>query len=630
MNSPSTDGALKGDIPGGRPGELIVLCDGDNAIRFVNRNFATFFGAPAADWHARVFAPCGDAPPDSVKRFRTEAKRAGGEATIVDWRLEILPTGERLYAGLARAERSPVAEEPFANDDAPPPPKEEGAEGRIQFIATISHEMRTPLNGILGMSALLLDTELTPSQRAYVEAVRQSGASLLALTNDILDFSKLDAGKLEFESAPYDPYALVQSVTEILSPHAAEKSIEIASFVDPTTPRRVVGDESRVRQILLNLASNAVKFTREGGVALELHAETAADGLRLVGSVRDTGVGIARDSQNAVFEKFMQVDTDAGRRAQGTGLGLAISRRLARAMGGDISFKSKLGMGSIFTFHVGAGPAAAKTNPARVDAPPIVVATRSPILGRILRLQLQSFGVAEARFVDDARDAAFALKENPGALLLCDRNLVDDAIADALDAAWRSLVLLAPNERGAIDELRSAGFDGYLIKPVRQATLMREIARGGRAVETLNVAGREKPRHPVLDRSLKILLAEDNQINAVLATTLIRRSGHKVDVAQNGEEAIAAVQASDYDIVFMDMHMPVLDGLEASRRIRALDGAPALLPIIALTANAMPSDRQKCMAAGMNDFLSKPFEPDDLTAMLAKWAGGTNTLDAAS
>jgi len=600
-------------------GDLIVLCDSADAIRFVNRHFAEFFGSPVADWHARIFAPGGEGRANEIVEFKTEAVTAEGPA-IINWRLELLPSGEKLYCGAADAE----------NEEPPEDVSRDVQQDRVQFVATISHEMRTPLNGILGMAALLLETELTPNQRAYVEAVRQSGANLLALTNDILDLSKLDAGKLELESEPYDPYALVQGVTEILSPKAYEKDIEIASFVDPTTPRRLIGDEARVRQVLLNLAGNAVKFTRAGGVAIELRVETTAEGLRLIGSVRDTGVGIARESQDAVFEKFKQVDADPRRRAQGTGLGLAISRRLANAMGGDITFKSEFGKGSIFTFHVSAGPVAMKANPARIDAPPIVVATKSPILKRVLRLQLQSFDVKDSRFVEDAREAAFALKENPGALLLCDRELVDEAIGDALEAAWRGLVLLSPNERGGIDELRRTGFDGYLIKPVRQSTLMREIARGGRAVETVISGADKNSGGPVVDRALRILLAEDNQINAVLATALIRRSGHKVDVAQNGEEAVAAAKTGVYDVVFMDMHMPHMDGLEASRRIRALGGAEGDVPIIALTANAMPSDRQKCMAAGMNDFLSKPFEPADIDGMLVKWACGSEKLEAAS
>lgn len=601
-------------------GVFIVLCDRGDSIRFVNRAFAEYFGAPALAWRGRKFAPYDADKTAEYATFRTAARNADGE-TFLDWRLEILQGGERLYEGR-------LATPDSGNDK--PTRASDGAETRIHFIATISHEMRTPLNGILGMASLLLDTELSANQRAYVEAVRQSGASLLALTNDILDFSKLDAGKLDFEQAPYDPYSLVQGVAEILSPRASEKSIEIASFVDPRTPRRLVGDEARVRQVLLNLAGNAVKFTKVGGVAIEFHAEETVEGMRLVGVVRDTGVGIAREAQASIFENFTQADRDPERRAQGTGLGLAISRRLARAMGGDVTFRSREGSGSIFTFTVNAGPKTKPSATARVDAPPIVVATRSAILARTLRLQLQAFGAPSVRFVSDMRDASMAMHEQGGALLLCDYSLAaDNACAAALDEAARALVLLAPNERGSIESLRQAGFDGYLIKPVRQTTLLREIARGGRQVESAPAAEKtmqvESP-----SRALRILLAEDNQINAILATTLMRRAGHKVDVAQNGEEAVAAVTGGSYDLVLMDMHMPVCDGLEASRRIRGLSGDARAIPIIALTANAMSGDRQKCAAAGMNDFVSKPFEPADLHRVLSKWAGPAADLEQAS
>ncbi len=600
------------------PGELIVLCDGEDAIRFVNLNFSHFFGGSPLDWFARQFAPAGASvvAGGGVETFRTSARSAAGES-VIDWRLEMLATGEKLYSGRV-----------VLTDDSPNQ-VEDGAHHRLQFIATISHEMRTPLNGILGMSALLLDGDLSPNQRTYVEAVRDSGASLLALTNDILDFSKLDAGKLQLEAAPFDPYALVQSAAELLSPRAAEKTIEIATFVDPGTPRRLIGDEARIRQILLNLAGNAVKFTQTGGVAIEMHAEETIAGMKLVCAVRDTGVGIARAALATVFERYMQADHDAGRRAQGTGLGLAISRRLAEAMGGEIVVKSKEGKGTVFSFSVFAGPATERPAPPRIDAPPIVVATGSSILARILRLQLQSFGVSQSRFVEDIREAAFALRENPGALFLCDFNLTQAGSEEALAAATRALVLLSATERSSIESLRRQGFDGYLMKPLRQATLMREVARGQSLVPAAPQIGGAKNDPQTFSRALRILLAEDNQINAVLATTLMRRAGHKVDVAINGEEAVKAASGGHYDLIFMDMHMPIVDGLEASRRIRELGGAAGKAPIIALTANAMSSDRQKCLAAGMNDFLPKPFEPSDLQLMLAKWVAG-EALDAAS
>ncbi len=408
--------------------EFVVLCDGSDLIRFINRQFAQFLGAPAEMCLGHRFAPgdCGGAPGE-VRGFKTSARGAGGEA-VIEWRLEILDTGEKLYTGAVAPDRRKKPDERADLQD-----------GRMQVIATVSHEMRTPLNGILGMSALLLDTELTLNQRAYVEAMRDSGASLLALINDILDFSKLDAGRLELERTPFDPYALAQSVAELLSPRAAEKAIEIASYVAPSTPRRVVGDEARVRQILLNLAGNAVKFTNVGGVSIELHTEESETGLRLVGSVRDTGIGISEEALPTVFERYRQADDDAGRRAQGTGLGLAIARRLSQAMGGDINVSSTLGAGSVFTFSIDAGAPVERPHAPRVVSPPVVIATQSDVLSRILKLQLEAFGAADIAVAPDPHAAAAALAEKPGALLLCDFNLAGPDIDAALRAAPRSL-----------------------------------------------------------------------------------------------------------------------------------------------------------------------------------------------
>ena len=601
------------DIPG--PGDFIVLCDQGDVIRFVSRSFADAFGQAPEKWHGQVFAPGADAAPGDSVTFKTAG--AGGGA--IDWRLDRLLGGEKLYAGKpapAPAGESAHGAETPAGHDSP----------QMKFVATISHEMRTPLNGILGMATLLLDTELSANQRAYVDAMKQSGDGLLRLINDLLDLSKLDAGRLDLEKAPFDPYTLVQGVAELLAPRAAEKGIEIGCFVDPSTPRRLIGDEARIRQSLINLAGNAVKFTDVGGVAIEVSAEAAPQGVRLICAVRDTGVGIDLDAAPRLFDEFAQASLDAQRRSEGAGLGLAITRRLARAMGGDVAVKSAPRKGSVFTLTILVASGGEWPDVMRIDAPPVVIATGSTILSRITRLQMQAFGATNIRLVDDSRDAAFALRESPGALFLCDFDLAEALDAETIGLAGRALVLAPTAARGAVERMRLKGFEGYLIKPVRHATLMREVARGPRRPEPQK---EQRPQAPKFNRPMKILLAEDNQINAVLATTLLRRAGHKVDVAANGVEAVAAAESGGYDMIFMDMHMPEMDGLEASRRIRALGTPAASSPIVALTANAMAADRQKCLAAGMNDFLSKPFEPEDLTSMLLKW-GARDALDAAS
>ena len=597
------------DGPG--PDDFIVLCDASDVIRFVSRSFADAYGVSAEKWHGRSFAPGVEAAPGDSVSFRTSAGPAGGAE--IAWRLDRLQGGEKLYAGKRAA--------PLPRETAAPP----GEAASMRFVATISHEMRTPLNGILGMATLLLDTELSANQRTYVDAMKQSGDGLLRLINDLLDLSKLDAGKLDLELAPFDPYTLIQGVAELLAPRAAEKGIEIGCFVDPSTPRRLIGDEARIRQSLINLAGNAVKFTPSGGVAIEARAEQLPDGVRLVCAVRDTGVGIDLENAPRLFDEFAQVSADAARRSEGAGLGLAITRRLARAMGGDVAVKSSPNKGSVFTLTVLVKSGGEWPDVMRIEAPPVVIATRSTILSRITCLQTQAFGAEKIRIVDDARDAAFALKEWPGALFLCDFDLAEELSAADVGLSGRAIVLSPPSARGTVEGLRMKGFEGYLIKPVRHATLMREIARGPRRAEP----AREQRPSLRVDRALKILLAEDNQINAVLATTLLRRAGHKVDVAANGVEAVAAAQSGGYDLIFMDMHMPEMDGLEASRRIRALGPPAGAAPIVALTANAMAADRQKCLSAGMNDFLSKPFEPDDLDRMLVKWGLG-RALDAAS
>ncbi|MEL7491775.1 MAG: response regulator [Pseudomonadota bacterium] len=598
--------------------ELIVLCDAENRIKFVNRAFAALFGAAPQAWRDKYFNPGGDQASAVAfrkhRRFKTEVALQG-DTVVIDWEETILAGGEKLFAGAcddndgARRDAHAVVDE------------------KMRFLATMSHEMRTPLNGILGMNGLLLDTDLNANQRAYAEAVRESSVALLALINDLLDYSKLEAGKLELEEVTFDPVAMVQGVTELLSTKAVEKGIEIAAYIDPSMPPRLIGDEARLRQVLLNLAGNGVKFTDEGGVAIEASFDTQVNGdIGLTVTVRDTGVGIPYKEQSLIFDEFAQAHNLTTRRPEGTGLGLAISQKLVNAMSGEITLRSVPGQGSAFTFTVTLKAGAEAAQPTRIDAHPVVVATKSTILARVLRLQLQSFGVEHFRIVESSKEAVVVLKELPGATLLSDFDIAEAGGETMAVEAGQALVLLSNSDRSIIESLRDRNFDGYLIKPIRQSTLKRELSRAPHPIaEPLKP---EKKPMANLSRKLSILLAEDNQINAVLATALIKRAGHQVRVAVNGAEAVEALKTDPYDLVFMDMHMPEMDGLEAAQEIRKLDVDMAAVPIVALTANAMASDRQKCLDAGMDDFLSKPFDPDDFHAMLEKYCGDGATPKA--
>ncbi len=614
-------------------GDVILRRRADGVVLYANDAYAQLVGVPAAEIIGTKVMPNRlaltdlECRPDGARLFDERIQTPDGERWIA-WAETPLPAmdGHGVAQRVGRDVTSRVASE---RELAEARRRAESAnEAKSRFLATVSHEFRTPLNGIIGMSDLLCDTRLDPEQMTYVRALRTSGQALLSLIEEILDFARIEAGKTTLSEEAFDLVSLVEGVVELLAPKAHDKGVSLSTMTGADVPARLIGDPERIRQVLINLVGNAVKFTQEGGVGVRIGWIDGAVEIAVV----DTGPGIAPDRIGAIFDEFEQADDHTGRQHGGSGLGLAIVKRLLPLMQGEVRVESELGHGSTFTLRlplkVADGQPALAT-PGHPDLKALLVSKARLDAGYLMEMIWRTG--ADVATLDDAEAAQAEILGRRLDVLIVDLSVGADkarelAILARAAGVSRRIVILSPFERRAFGPPRAAGFDGFLVKPVRARSLLAHLAEGTAetAPDSPEGGGDSAARTLPIERP-RVLLAEDNEINALVARRTLEKLGAEPIWVRNGKEAVEMMTAAlagetpPFALALFDVRMPVMDGLKAARLVRDEESALGVMhrtPLIAVTANVSAEDRSAAIAAGFDDCLPKPLVREQLVSWL--------------